>query len=276
MKPPFYMRYVILMAVCAILGTGIVFQMIRINYSSSAKDLIEKSESYQGVQETIYPPRGTIYDRNGHVLATNQIAYEVGIDLKFVSDPESIAFSAASLLGLEYADVFSLASTLQNGEDENRYFVLASYVEEETITQLQALKESYAERRSEQGTATPSLSGLVWTGMEQRSYPENELASNVLGFYNYFSRETAQGVYGVEETYNRLLTGQPESVFVANDPYEVEALPNIDNGASLILTIDRDIQAMVEKELADAIEWSGAEGGTIIVYDPENGDILGM
>jgi len=276
MKPPFYMRYIILMVVCAILGVGIVFQMVRINYSSSAQELIDKSANYQGFEETIYPPRGTIYDRNGHVLATNQIAYEVGIDLKFVSDPESIAFSAASLLELDYADVFSQASTLQNGEDEYRYFVLASYVDEETVNELQALKESYSERRQEQGTSTPSLSGLVWTGMEQRSYPEGKLASNVLGFYNYFSRETAQGVYGIEETYNRLLTGQPESIFMPNDPYQVEALPDIDNGASLVLTIDRDIQAMIEKELADAIEWSGAEGGTIIVYDPENGDILGM
>ncbi len=180
MKPPFYMRYVILMAVCAILGVGIVFQMVRINYSSSAQELIEKSVSYQGFEQTIYPPRGTIYDRNGHVLATNQIGYEVGIDLKFVTDPESIAFSAASLLDLEYADVFSLASTLQNGEDENRYFVLASYVNEETVDELQALKDSYTERRRETGTSTPSLSGLIWTGMEQRSYPEDKLAANVL------------------------------------------------------------------------------------------------
>ena len=50
----------------------------------------------------------------------------------------------------------------------------------------------------------------------------------------------------------------------------------IDTGASLILTIDREIQAMVEDELADAIDWSGAEGGTIIVYDPEKGEILAM
>jgi len=276
MKPPFYTRYLALMVICAILGAGIVIQMIRINYSSSAQELIAKSENYRGVNETIYPPRGTIYDRNGHVLATNQIAYEVGIDLKFVADPESIAFSAASLLDLNYADVFAQASTLQNGEDENRYFVLASYVDEEKIAELQALKENYADRRAEQGTSTPSLSGLVWTSMEQRAYPEGKLAANVLGFYNYFSRESAQGVYGVEETYNRLLTGQPENVFMSNDPYLVEALPEIDTGASLILTIDREIQAMVEEELADAIDWSGAEGGTIIVYDPETGEILGM
>ncbi len=276
MKPPFYMRYVIIALVCGILGVGIVVQMIRINYSPSARELIAKSQNYQGVEETVYPPRGTIYDRNGHVLATNQIAYEVGIDLKFITDPESIAFSAASLLDLNYADVFSLASTVKQEQDENRYYVLSSYVSEDKIAELQALKESYTERRLEQRTTTPSLSGLVWTPMEQRTYPEDDLASNVLGFYNYFSRETAQGVYGVEEAYNRLLTGKPENIFMPNDPYLVEALPEVDAGASLVLTIDREIQAMVEKALADAIDWSGAEGGTIIVSDPRTGEILAM
>lgn len=276
MKPPFYVRYIIVALVCAALGVGIVVQMIRINYSPSARELIAKSEDYQGFEETVYPPRGTIYDRNGNVLATNQIAYEVGIDLKFVTDPESIAFSAASLLDLNYADVFTLASTVKKEQEENRYYVISSYVEEEKIAELKALKDSYTERRLEQQTTTPSLSGLIWAPMEQRTYPENDLASNILGFYNYFSRETAQGVYGVEEAYNRLLTGKPENVFMPNDPYLVEALPEIDAGASLVLTIDREIQAMVQEVLADAVEWSGAEGGTIIVSDPKTGEILGM
>jgi cell division protein FtsI/penicillin-binding protein 2 len=61
-----------------------------------------------------------------------------------------------------------------------------------------------------------------------------------------------------------------------NDPYLVEALPDIASGASLVLTIDREIQSMLEETLSDAIEWSGAEGGTIIVADPETGEILGM
>jgi cell division protein FtsI/penicillin-binding protein 2 len=276
MKPPFYMRYVIIALICGLLGVGIVVQMVRINYSPNARELIAKSQNYQGFEETVYPPRGTIYDRNGHVLATNQIAYEVGIDLKFVTDPESIAFSAANLLGLNYADVFALASTIKQEQDENRYFVLSSYVSEDKITELEALKDSYTERRLEQRTTTPSLSGLVWTPMEQRTYPEDALASNVLGFFNYFSRETAQGVYGVEEAYNRLLTGKPQNVFMPNDPYLVEALPDLDTGASLVLTIDREIQAMVQDELAKAIDWSGAEGGSIVVYDPKKGEILGM
>ncbi len=276
MKQTNFIRYLILVIFCAIFGVAIVFQMVRINYTTYGQQLIAKSSDYQGIEKIIIPSRGTIYDRSGHILATNQVGYELGIDLKFVTDPESIAFSVASLIeDLDYIDVFKLANT-EKREDENRYFVLSSYVSKEIINELSALKDNYAERRQENRSTKPSLSGLVWYAMQQRTYPEGTLAANVLGFYNYFSRETAQGVYGVEEAYNRLLTGKPESVFMPNDPYLVEALPDIQPGASLILTFDRDIQSMIEESLANAIEWSGAEGGTIIVANPENGEILGM
>lgn len=276
MKKPYHFRYLALVIISAIFGIAIVVQMIRINYTTYGQQLIAKSSDYQGVEKIIYPSRGTIYDRSGHILATNQVGYELGIDLKFVTDPESIAFSVASLIDeLDYVDVYEMAST-EKRETENRYFVISSYVSKEIIDELAQLEENYQARRQENRSTKPSLSGLVWYPMQQRTYPEGTLAANVLGFYNYFSRETAQGVYGVEEAYNRLLTGKPESVYMPNDPYLVEALPDIQPGASLVLTIDRDIQNMIETELENAIDWSGAEGGTIIVTNPKNGEILGM
>ena len=269
-------RYVFVTAACAIFGIAIVVQLVRINYTTYAKELLEKSQDYQGVEKTIYPPRGTIYDRSGHILATNKIGYELGIELKSVVDPESIAFATASILeNMDYATIYQIAST-EKREIENRYFVLSSYVSKEDIEELEKLEETYALRRTETKSFKPSLSGLVWTPMQQRTYPEGTLAANVLGFYNYFSRETAQGVYGVEEAYNRLLTGKPENIYLPNDPYLVEVLPEINPGASLVLTIDREIQKMLEDTLAEAIDWSGAVGGTIIVADPETGEILGM
>jgi len=276
MKQPFFTRFMIVAFICAIFGAAVIVQMVRINYTSYAHELIEKSENYQGVTKVIYPPRGTIYDRSGNILATNKIGYELGIDLKNVTDPESIAFAAASLVDeLNYGEVYQLAST-EIHEEENRYYVLSSYISKEKIQELEQLQETYLNRRRESRSAKPSLSGLVWYPMQQRAYPEGNLAANILGFYNYFSRETAQGVYGIEEAYNRLLTGKPENVFMPNDPYLVEPLPDIEPGASLVLTIDREIQRMLQDTLAEAIDWSGAVGGTIIVSDPETGELLGM
>lgn len=276
MKPPYFTRYLIIALLFVLMGVAIVFRMIRVNYTTLAVDLLEKSVSYQGVRRVVYPPRGTIYDRTGNILATNQIAYEVGIELKSVVDPESIAFAAATLLDdVDYSHAYSLAS-LEKHKEENRYFVLASFVDKDVIDELEQLRQYYTNRRRESRNLTPSLSGLTWSPMMQRAYPENTLAANILGFYNYFSRESAQGVFGIEEAYNRLLTGKPQKIFMPNDPYLVEALPDIDPGASLILTIDREIQFMLEETLTEAIEWAGAEGGTIVVADPKTGEILGM
>jgi len=276
MKPHPYIRYVIITIIFLLFGLAIIVQLVRINYTTYAKELIAKSEDYLGVNKTIYPARGTIYDRSGNILATNQIGYELGIDLKDVNDPESISFATASLLeDLDYVDIFEIANTEQH-DMENRYYTISSYVSEGTILELERLEEAYALRRGETKSTKPNLDGLVWTPMQQRSYPEGILAANVLGFYNYFSRKTAQGVYGIEEAYNRLLTGKPKTIYVPNDPYLVEELPEINPGASLVLTIDREIQKMLEDTLAEAIDWSGAEGGTIIVADPETGEILGM
>lgn len=277
MKTPFFSRYVIIAIICTILGTAVVVQMVRINYTTYTNDLITFSENYQGVQTIIYPARGTIYDRSGNILATNKIGYEVGIDLKLVTDPESIASAAANLSdNLDYATAYSIANKDKLETGENRYFVLASYVSTEKIEEIKLLKETYKAKRQENKSSVPNLNGLVWSPMQQRAYPEGSLAGNVLGFYNYFSRESAQGVHGIEEAYNHMLTGLPEKVFLPNDPYLVEALPEINPGASLVLTIDREIQHMLEKTLTEAIEWSGAENGTIIVADPETGEILGM
>ena len=104
----------------------------------------------------------------------------------------------------------------------------------------------------------PSLRGLIWTSHLKRSYPENNLASNVLGFYAYKDRQEGRGYYGVEEYYDDLLAGNPMDTFMPRNPYLLEGLPEVPSGASLVLTIDREIQAMVEKKLDEAVEDTGS------------------
>ena len=64
--------------------------------------------------------------------------------------------------------------------------------------------------------------------------------------------------------------------FMPRNPYMLEELPDVPAGASLVLTIDREIQAMVEKKLDEAVKEYEAESGTVIVLDPRNGEILAM
>jgi cell division protein FtsI/penicillin-binding protein 2 len=105
-----------------------------------------------------------------------------------------------------------------------------------------------------------------------RSYPENDLASTVLG---YVTREN-KGYMGVEEKYDNILAGIPVTELIPADPHRALEYPRIPPGQSIILTIDREIQAAVETILDDALVSTGAASGTIVVMDPKTGEILAM
>ncbi len=122
----------------------------------------------------------------------------------------------------------------------------------------------------------PSLRGLTWTPHLQRTYPEQTLAANILGFYTYYEREDGNGYFGVEEKYDDLLAGTKQKVVIELDPYEMQEIPICPCRRKPVLTIDREIQRTIEKLLDTAVKSNGAANGTIIVMDPENGEILAM
>jgi cell division protein FtsI/penicillin-binding protein 2 len=114
--------------------------------------------------------------------------------------------------------------------------------------------------------------GLEFKPRLERSYPEEALASNILGFVNLEGR----GYFGIEEKYNDLLAGNAVKVWVPNDPNRAVEIPRVPNGTSLILTINRDLQDAVEEILDQSLYEYGAQHGTIVVMDPQNGEILAM
>src|SRR5512132_751623 len=116
------------------------------------------------------------------------------------------------------------------------------------------------------------MGGLGFKPHYQRSYPENSLASNLLGFV----ARDGRGYFGIEEKYNDLLAGNPVQVWVPSDPNKASEIPRVPNGTTLVLTIDRDLQAKVETILDDSLKTYGADNGTIIVMNPRDGEILAM
>ncbi|MHC1741376.1 MAG: peptidoglycan D,D-transpeptidase FtsI family protein [Anaerolineaceae bacterium] len=254
----------------------IVFQMISIQTSAHAKNLDQWAKNYGYQVTTIQSERGYIYDRWGNLLAGNKEVYELGVELQFVANPASIASALASIVGSDYNTVFSEASQTYV-EGKSVYVTLADFVDSNKIAQIDKLKADY-EKNNLYGADPnlPSLRGLVWTAHLQRIYPENDLASNVIGFYSYLDRESGRGFYGVEEKYNDLLAGIKKQVLIPLDPYDLQTIPTAPAGASLVLTIDREIQHATETILEKAVKSTGADNGTIIVMNPRNGEILAM
>ncbi len=271
MREPLW-RYNLIKSLLFVLPILIVLQMVRIKVNPrQVEKIISEGKTYSGEYQTVTPARGQIYDRWGHQLAGNKTVYEVGIELRRVRNPETIAQTLNLVLDIDYVEALGVAS-LEPSETAV-YRVVARNVTKEKFDQLglliQQMNELYGSRRDKNA---PSLNGLLFKPHLQRTYPEEELASNILGFV------TLEGVgfYGVEEKYNDLLAGDESTIWVSLDPSRVQELPEIPEGASLVLTIDRAIQRSMENVIDSAIKESGSESGTIVVIDPKTGELIAM
>lgn len=265
-------RYVLMGGLFALMGVLIMYKTFSIQSSPNVTVFLNQSEYYSRLLKTVYPPRGEIYDRNGKLLAGNRTVFEIGIELASVSDPRAIALALSALIGTDYNYALQVAS--QPATANAIYAVVDDYVLPEKIDLLKAYDVSRAPEPQDSLRCSndPALIALICRPHLARSYPERDLASNLLGFVN---RES-QGNFGVEQQYQDLLAGLPESIWVPTDPNRVQELPEVPAGASLVLTIDRELQAMVEDVLDQHVEKTGAVSGTAIVMDPKTGDILAM
>jgi cell division protein FtsI/penicillin-binding protein 2 len=263
MRQQYAIRSLVLVAGLALVGLAVIIQMIRIQNSEQAKIFLSQGDLYAGEFRMFYPERGEIYDRNGYLLAGNRTVYEVGVSLSQMKNPEALAYNLGLYLGLTYEDVYN---QLMNSPKSWEYIVIQDYVGAETVTSLQQLMKQMEDADDN------SLSGLGFKPHFQRSYPEVALASNVLGFVTRDGR----GYFGIEEKYNDLLAGNPVQVWVPSDPNKATEIPRVPNGTTLVLTINRDLQAKVENILDQALTKYGAENGAIIVMNPQNGEIMAM
>jgi cell division protein FtsI/penicillin-binding protein 2 len=273
-------RFNLLGIIFALLGFMIIVQLVRLQFSPERTEFVSQGEQYNRTLHIFYPPRGDIYDRYGRLLAGSTLVYEVGAQVDSVDNPDSIAFALSRVLAdhaeYDYAgysdEVFSAIHDAQLSD--NSYVQLADFVTPDELKQLKDWARNYANLPDvDYGEAgKPSLNGLVYRPRLQRYYPENQIGANILGFVN---RE-GTGMFGVEEEFNDLLAGEPQSVWMTLDPYEVTEIPQLKAGADIILTIDREIQAAAEDVLDQALEASGADGGVILVMDPNSGEMLAI
>lgn len=263
MRRQYALRSMTLIAGFGLVALAILVQMIRIQNSEQAAIFLSQGDQYAGEFRMFYPERGEIYDRNGHLLAGNQTVYEVGVSLLEMEDPDALAFTLGTYLGLTYEEVFK---KLTESPDSWSYVVIQDYVDANTVAALQA-------QVAQLETANDfRLQGIAFKPHFQRSYPETSLASNVLGFVTRDGR----GYFGIEEKYNDLLAGNPVQVWVPRDPNKATEIPRVPNGTTLVLTLNRDLQARVESILDEALIEYGAQNGAIVVMNPRNGEILAM
>jgi cell division protein FtsI (penicillin-binding protein 3) len=205
-----------------------------------------------GSQRTVAAERGRIFDRHGQPLAVNTLQYEIGVSPNLISAPRRTAQQLAAILELDELDLYN-----QITRDDVAWVQLArgvSAAQGQEIAQLDIL-------------------GVIINPIPRRTYPQGALASHLLGFVGGDS----VGFYGVEGYYEDDLAGRVQAFDVSNIPLGVPVdIEPPDRGTDLVLTIDREVQYWAEAELMRAVNETGAQGGTILIMNPRNGDVLAM
>lgn len=235
------------------------------------QSLKEKAYSQQTINQIISPKRGNIYDSTGKTLATSAQVDTVYINPKKIkadSDEataalkEKVAHGLSEIFELDYNDTFTKLNSNASVE------TIAKKVEQDKITQL---NNWMSENKISVGINIDADS--------KRYYPYNNVASGILGFCG----NDNQGLSGIEYSWDTTLTGTSGKIVASKDASQGE-IPNTEetyiaaeNGSDLTLTIDLNIQTIVEKYLKQAVEDNSCtRGGNVIVMDPSTGDILAM
>jgi cell division protein FtsI (penicillin-binding protein 3) len=199
--------------------------------------------------------RGNIYDRHHREMATSIEAVSVAANPSKILDRPATARKLAQLLDLD------------PGELTRRLVAGRAFV---WVKRLVTPKETEA-------LNALNLPGIEFQAEPSRFYPNKTLAAQVLGFTGI----DGHGLEGLEFAYDADLRGaERKRTFLADAlgrRFETESGNTAsDNGHNLILTLDRNIQFITERALAEAVDTFGAKSGMAIVMAPKTGDILAM
>ena len=262
MNETIFVRFRLLLIGLGILTGLVVVQLLRIDFSGDNREyLSDLSKTISQSPREFAPARGRIFDRHGELLATNDVQYELGLSPPNVVQPKDVATTLSDLLDQSVTDLV-LAT------DSDKPYVL---IQRPVSAELGEMIKAKLAQDDEL-----DLSGVDLTPIPHRVYPGGQLASQVLGFVAYNQDGRQIGYFGVEGFYNDLLAGRSVKGIERFVPFDVQPDPSPDQGADLYLTLDRDIQYLVEVMMAEAVNRYGAAGGSIVVVNPKNGEVLGM
>jgi cell division protein FtsI (penicillin-binding protein 3) len=220
----------------------------------------------QRIQEAEIPaPRGTIYDRDGVELALSVDGWNIVVDPQLLDDPAEAALVLAPFSG---RDVRTLTDELIEAQSiGSRYEEIAVRVRNDRKAVVKDVVDE------------ADLSGVFYQSVPLRIYPAGSVAAQVIGLTRY---DDGAGIEGLEKTFNSELVGDPGRLIVERDPYG-RVIPQGETlvdpataGSDIVTTIDREIQFAAEQALADAVARTNAIGGSVVVMNPETGEILAM
>ena len=230
------------------------------DYRSRAVNEMEKVKTLQA-------PRGDITDINGVPFARSVAATSIVVDQTQILNPAKVAAFVAPILNMSVSDV----QTALTGK--RKWNMVAENAKPATWLKLSSAIDQYNSKFP--GMSPERIIGFFPERSYIREYPSGSLIASLIGFVNH----DGVGATGLESSMNSTISGKQGKYSYANG-YKAE-IPGSQSeiipaqaGTSIRLTVDRDIQWVAAKAIADVVKSSRALSGTVIVMDPKTGQIL--
>lgn len=246
--------FIICFVLYALIVTRLVFLQIidRDIYVTRATQQVEKSVP-------VYPLRGDIYDRDGNTLAHSVKMYKLSADVYLMKD--SVFFSSANQISYVTGNsAYSYLKLMRSAE--GRIAILEKELSSEQADKIVKL----------------NINGLILEEKSRRKYPFGTFASHILGYVN----SDSEGLDGIEKQYDKQLKGEEGSLTFRRDARgRASTVLNhksekVKNGSDLYLTINREMQKVLEEELSKGVQNSNASNGMGIIVEPNTGEILAL
>ena len=217
--------------------------------------------------KTLQAPRGDITDINGVPFARSVAATSIVVDQTQILNPAKVAAFVAPILNMSVSEV----QTALTGK--RKWNMVAANAKPATWLKLKSAIDQY--NSNFPGMSPDRIIGFFPERSYVREYPSGSLIASLIGFVN----RDGVGATGLESSMNSIISGTDGKYSYANG-YKAE-IPGSQSeiipaqaGTSIRLTVDRDIQWVASKAIADAVKSSKALSGTVIVMDPKTGQIL--
>lgn len=245
----------ILLALCGLLSRVAWLQVIK-------PDKLVKEGDLRSLRVQAIPTaRGMISDRAGRPLAVSVPVNAIWADPKELHEHGGVTLDSRwkALADALSIPLDQLAARV-NANPKGRFVYLARQVNPAIGDYIKKLK----------------LPGIYLREESRRYYPAGQVTSHLIGFTNI----DGQGIEGIEKSFDKWLTGQPGERTVRKDRYGrvIEDISSVDSRAAhnLTLSIDERLQALVYRELNNAVAFNKAESGTAVLVDVNTGEVLAM
>ena len=262
-------RSLIIMLIIIVVGFGTIAGRLFYLQTYMSEELQKKAVDQQLADTTLTAKRGSIYDSNGNILAQSITVWNIVMAPRYLNSDESrkiVAEGLAEILEIDEDEVYE--KTKQN----SYYVVVKRKVETDVKDKVVKFAEEIADKYG--------IEQVINTIEDyKRYYTHDNFAGDVLGFVG----ADGQGLAGIEYEYDEYLTGKAGRLVIAQNalgtemPFRYEQKVDAEDGYNLVLTIDENIQSIMEKYVRQTIkEFKVANRGCAIMMNVKTGAILGF